>query len=173
LTLSFVLLPFIALAQPAASFEDVSRTVEPNQRVAVKDIGGDTTRGSVIRVTPSSITVSTGGDGTRSFERETVSEIRRSDRLWNGLLIGLGAGFLATEIWVHRLCGPRGEDEECAALVSGVGWLTFVPGGAVVGALVDKGLGNQLIYQSRGGAVVRVSPSIHRSRVGVSAHISF
>ena len=174
LLLSFTLLPVIAAAQQADTFEDMSRAVETNQRVAIKDVGGATTRGEVLRVTASAITLQVGLGRTRTFERATVSEVRRSDRLWNGLLIGAGAGVLATEIWSHQLCGPRGYDPECSAIVIGVGWLTFVPGATVVGALIDKAIGNQLIYSRRpGGAAIHLRPTISPSQVGFAAGVTF
>jgi preprotein translocase subunit YajC len=174
LMLAFTLFPAVAAAQRMATFDDISLVVEPGQRVAVKDIGGATTRGSILEVTPAAITLRIGGSRTRTFDRATVSEVRRSDRLWNGLLIGAAAGFIGTEIWSYSLCGPRGYDDECAAIVTGVGWLTFVPGGMAVGALVDKAIGTQLIYAQRPrGTSIYVAPAVSPSRLGLTARVSF
>jgi hypothetical protein len=153
------LLPLTALAQTPRAVEEWPQSIAPKQRVAITDIGGDKHRGSVIGVTPDSITLREDGR-TRTFERAIIAEVRRGDRLWDGMLIGAGAGFLATEIWSYQLCGPRGYDTECSAIVTGVGWMTFVPGGTAVGALIDKFTGNQLIYRRGRRNDVAVSPVV-------------
>jgi hypothetical protein len=179
LAASFAVIPVVSNGQEASSFEGLSKLLRPDQRIAVTDAGGHTTRGHVADVSPASITVrvtdSLGAERTRTFGPATVATIRRSDRLWNGLLIGAGAGFVATELWAYRLCGPRGSDSECSAIVTGVGWTAFVPGGAVVGALIDKAIGNQLIYSAapRKRTSMYVSPTIAPQRIGVTAALRF
>jgi hypothetical protein len=171
-------MPVVTNAQDAASFDDVQRLVKLNQQVVVTDAGGGKTRGNVVAVTPTTIIVRVddvfAAARTRTFDRAIVSTIRRSDRLWNGILIGVGAGFAATEVWSYNLCGARGTNAECTAIASGVGWVTMVPGGAVVGALIDKAIGNHLIYTSRANqASLRVSPSVTPRRASVAVTVAF
>jgi hypothetical protein len=172
------IVPGLVAAQEAASFQDLPRAIAPNQRVVITDVGGGKTRGNVIEVTPSTITLSAGdpfdSKRTLTFDRATVATIRRSDRLWNGLLIGVAAGFAATEVWSYSLCGTRSSNFECAAIATGVGWFTMVPGGAVAGALIDKAIGNNLIYISRPTrAELHVSPSITPRGAGLTLALTF
>ena len=178
IALCMAVIPTVVPAQETGSFDDVQRLLKPDQRVVVTDMGGGTTRGHVVEVTPSAVTIRVddafGPRRTRTFERGTVATIRRSDRLWNGFLIGLGAGIIASEVWVYNLCGPRGYDDECAAIATGVGLFTMVPGGAVAGLLIDKAIGNQLIYRAaRGRAMFDVAPVISPKGQGVVASIRF
>jgi hypothetical protein len=174
-----IVVPALARAQEPRPFEDVQRVVKRNQQVVVTDVGGGRTRGDVVNVDDASITLrwrdGLGIAQTRTIERPLVSTIRRSDRLWNGLLIGLGAGFAATEIWSYRLCGARGNDTECSAIATGVGWVAFVPSGAVIGALVDKAIGNQVIYRSapRSKPTVELVPTLSKGKAGFTAAIRF
>jgi hypothetical protein len=170
--------PTSAVAQPPDAFAQLSTTLGRNQRVLVQDTAGGKTRGQITDVAPDFIRLRVsdglGNVRLRTFRNIDVATIRRSDRLWNGLLIGTAAGFAATEIWVYRLCGPRGYDTECAAIALGVGWVSFVPAGAVVGALIDKAIGNQLIYRAGPKAAsVRIVPRLMPGRQAVTTTITF
>jgi hypothetical protein len=80
----------------------------------------------------------------------------KGDPLWNGALIGAGVGVAAAWVFLRKNCGPAGYDSECAAIAGPVGFVTFVPIGAVAGALVDKAIGRHSIAvsPSRGGGRV-------------------
>ena len=172
------LFPVLAAAQAVRAFEDVRRVVAPGQQVVVTDVGGGKTRGDIVDATSDAVTLRVsdafGARRTRTFAAETVASIRRSDRLWNGLLIGIGAGFLASEVWVYNVCGPRGYDAECSAIATGIGWVAFVPGAAVAGALIDKAVGNHLIYThaTQPGALV-ITPTLTPARAAIAATIRF
>ena len=149
-------MPVPARAQSApSSFADLSATLEPGQTVVVTDLGGRRTRGDVLDLGDSFMTLRVrngwGGEERRRFDESGVTSIRRADSIWNGLLIGLGVGVVASEVWRHSECGPRGYDTECSAIVSGVGVLTMVPAGAVAGAFIDKFIGTRS-YTDRAGA---------------------
>jgi hypothetical protein len=166
-------MPAVSHAQEMQSFDDIGRAVQVGDRLAIKDVGGATTRGKVVAVSSSSITLTEDG-ARREFDRTIIADVRRSDRLWNGLLIGVAGGFVASEVWVYGVCGPRGYDSECSAIASLVGWVTFVPGGAALGALVDKGIGNQLIYRrSAGRTSLHVVPILSPSRRGGAVSLRF
>ena len=129
-----LLAPALAHAQqPAESLDVLAQHGRPGQRIVVTDVDGNKIKGKLAAIDHTSIGVR-WHDGfaerTHIFDKANVREVRKTDSIWNGLLIGLGAGFVATEVWVHQLCGPRGSDAECAAIVSGVGWMTLAPGGA-------------------------------------------
>jgi RsiW-degrading membrane proteinase PrsW (M82 family) len=105
----------------------------------------------------------------KAVEAESAVLKRRGDSIWNGFLIGAGAGFAATEIWTYRMCGAN--DTECAAIVRSVGWLTMVPGGAVVGALIDKAVGQKLVHN--GDAALALAPVVAPRMQAVVGTISF
>jgi hypothetical protein len=175
-----VCLPSASLAQSstdAGTFAGLQGVLKPRQQIVVTDIGGGRTRGDVISVDEELLTLRVadgfGHQSTRTFRQPSVASIRRSDRLWNGILIGMGAGFAAAEIWRYQLCGTRNMDDECAAIAAGVGLVSFVPGGAVVGALVDKAMGNHLVYRSDRRATLQLAPVVTPMRQAIAATIRF
>lgn len=170
--------PPLAFAQQAASFADVPTMLRPHQRVVVTDRGGGKVRGTLVDVSSSAITLrvsdSLGAERLRTVQGGTVGSIRLADRLWNGLLIGAAVGFAATEVWRHNVCGPRDNDSECTAIATSVGWVSFVPAGALAGALIDKAIGNRLVYRATPTApAVRLSPVIAPTAVGLTAAVRF
>ena len=157
-----------------ASFAGLSGSLRPGSEVIVTGADGRNTKGDLLDLTASSLTLRVrdrwGGETRRRFSEAEVVGIRRSDRVWNGLLIGLGAGIVAAEVWRHSECGPRGHDAECSAIVFGVGVFTMVPGGAAIGALVDK-FTNELVFASR--PAVAVAPTVGRQHAGVALSLRF
>ena len=175
-----VLAPAAAWAQPeVATFSDVPRVLESGRKVVVTDQQGRKTKGHVSEVTPSTIALLTrdrwGEEQRRVFEAESVRAITKTDSLWNGVLIGIGAGFVAAEVFVWQVCGPRGHDDECAAIATPVGWVTMVPGGAAVGALIDRAIGNGALYRKppRAGRALTISPVIGPSAGGAVVSLRF
>jgi hypothetical protein len=169
--------PAMAQAVPE-SFADLPNTLKPGQAVVVTDVGGCKTQGVVLDLNDSFMTLRLGdrwaaGQRVR-FDEGRVTTIRRTDSIWNGLLIGLGAGVVASEVWRRSECGPRGYDSECSAIVTAVGWVTMVPAGAVTGALIDKFTGNRLVYRSRGsGMTLRLSPVIGPAQASAAVSVRF
>jgi hypothetical protein len=167
-----------AAQDTASSFAGLSGAVDAGDRVAITAVDGEKLRGDVIAATDDALTIRTvnswGDEERRTFAPQGVTLVRRADRLWNGALIGLGAGAVGAEIFVRQNCGPRGYDEECAAIAGPVGWLTMPPAGAAIGALVDKLIGNEVLYRRDGGrASVALLPSIGRSTRSLSMTITF
>ena len=167
-----------AFAQPpAATFAEIPRVLETGRKVVVRNVDGRKATGRVAEITATSLTIEVG-DALGTIRRQTYSSdsirsINRSDSIWNGLLIGLGIGIVSNELFVRHNCGPRGNDDECAAIVTAVGLVTFVPGGAVVGALVDKFTGNRLIYRAPQPSTLSVAPLIGQRGGGVSVSLRF
>jgi hypothetical protein len=174
---SALLLPASAAAQSeATSFDELQRMVKPGQRVVVTELDGRETKGAVTQVSADAVVLAVqdgSAAGARTFSERTVSSVRRTDSVWNGLLIGLGAGIAANEVFVRSNCGPRGNDDECAAIVTAVGLITFVPGGAVIGALIDKFTGNTRLYRSPTLASLALQPIVARNRTGLSLSVRF
>ena len=170
--------PAGAFAQaPADAFADVPKVLELGRKVSVRGIDGHKTTGRVVDITPTSLTVAIE-DALGTVEREVfpsqlIRSITRTDSVWNGLLIGLGAGIVGAELFVRGACGPRGHDDECAAIATGVGVTTFVPGGTIVGALIDKFMGNQLIYRAPQRSSLVIAPVVAPAAGGVSVSLRF
>jgi hypothetical protein len=172
----FATMPALSAAQEGRSFAAVQQQLKLNQQVLVTEIGGGTTRGDVVALSPNSITLrfhDAGIERRRTFGPQTIISIRRSDRLWNGLLVGIAAGIAASEIWHYRVCGRRGYDSECSAIIIPAGWTIFVPSGAVVGALVDKAIGNNLIYAAGRQATFAVQPRVSPGAAQLTASLRF
>jgi hypothetical protein len=175
---ALLLTPTVVLAQaPAATFAEMPRVLETGRTVVVTDSDGRRTKGRVAEITPSSLTLlvrdSWGMERRQLFPESGVRAINRSDSIWNGLLIGLGAGIVASEVFVRQNCGPRGHDDECAAIVTAIGVVTFVPGGATVGALIDKFTGNDLLYRAGPRSTLSIAPIVGRATGGVAVSLRF
>ena len=166
---SAFLLPAGAAAQSeATSFDELQRMLKPGQQVVVTELDGRETKGAVTQVSADAVVL-----GARTFSERTVLSVRRTDSVWNGLLIGLGAGIAANEVFVRSNCGPRGYDDECAAIATAVGMISFVPGGAVIGALIDKFTGNTRLYRTPMRASLAIQPIVARNRTGLSLAVRF
>ena len=161
-----------------SSFAALATTLRPGQTVVVTDAAGRKTKGVLLDLSDSFLTLRVGDRWAdveqRRFDESRITSIRRTDSIWNGLLIGLGTGIVASEVWRHSACGPRGFDDECSVIVSAVGLVTMVPAGAVAGALIDKFTGNRLVYRASGRATtLRVSPVVGRAQAGVAVSLRF
>jgi hypothetical protein len=119
---------------PAATFQGLAEVLERDQRVVLTTTDGTRVRGRFEKVETSRLLLRTG-DGTREYGESEVREIRqRGDRLWNGALIGAGAGGLGGAVFASGRPGCEGKE---ASFCSGIGFLLGVPLGAIVGVTVD------------------------------------
>lgn len=161
------LLPCPAAAQTIArSFGELEPVLAEGQLVIVTDGSGQKLKGRVESVSPSLLALKDASPGsahrTWTFTEGAVREIRRTDSVLNGALVGLGAGVGAFWVGLRARCGSP-LDEECA--LNG-GWailLGTVPVGAVVGAVVDSLVGRDLVYRVPSGSTRRrlhVSPRV-------------
>src|SRR5688572_1034304 len=126
--------PVSAMAQVAASFEQLMVLVEPDDTVTLRDFNGNQTRGRIALVTPSSLRLVVDG-APRDLAPSEVMEIRqrRGDSLANGAIIGAIAGGGFGLIGSILVCV---EEENCAAWVAGL-LTTYAALGAGVGVGVD------------------------------------
>ena len=67
-----------------------------------------------------------------------LKPVKQIDSVWNGVLIGAGAGAVATWIFTRANCGPAGHDVECTAVAALGGAAVFIPSGALIGGIVDR-----------------------------------
>lgn len=88
------------------------------------------------------------------------------DPVWNGVLIGAGAGAVGAWIFTRANCGPRGYDDECTAIAAVAGTAIFVPGGMLVGGIIDRLINKTL----PAGVTSRtaIAPMVSRRNPGVA-----
>jgi hypothetical protein len=177
--LALIIVPAPAWAQtPAETFADLPRVLDVGRKVVVTDADGQKLKGNVVEITPTTVTLLTrdewGVSQRTVFADDGIRAINRTDSVWNCLLIGLGAGIVGAELFVRQVCGPRGYDDECAAIATGVGVVTFVPGGLVIGGLIDRFTGNDLLYRaSPRRSTIVVAPVVGPRRGGVAVSLQF
>jgi len=68
----------------------------------------------------------------------TTKPVKVIDPVWNGVLIGAGAGAVGAWIFTRVECGPRGYDNECSAIATIAGTAVFVPAGMLAGGIIDR-----------------------------------
>jgi hypothetical protein len=188
--LAATLWPTVLGAQTVArSFEQLKRDLEPGQTVVVTDGTGAKTLGRVMEISESSLLLRTkeskrdasghehkSWGGQRAFAETDVTEINRKDSLWNGTLIGLGAGFGA--VWLAfkaDSCAPFPYDL-CFNSYGAFPLLVYPTLGAIAGASIDRTTGNGKVYlaPSRSSArSVTLRPWLHRRESGVALSMTF
>jgi hypothetical protein len=151
----------------ATSFADLQKLLKPGETVFVTDTDGHRTKGEVAKVSPSSLVILM--PATRAFAAMNVSEIRRTDSLKNGVLIGLVVGAGVGVAGIAAMCadGPDcGPWLSSGAMTAGIG--------AAVGAGIDALLGGGVLYRPPQGARrVRISPFRERDMKGISVSVGF
>ena len=141
-----------------------------DETIVIIDESGQKTRGKVAGVSAASLTVLT--PEKRIFVERSVAQIRRTDALWNGILIGtlVGAGVGWTGAGLNKL---RSEHEWWGTdfgLFGSVG----AAAGAVAGVLTDWATGNAPIYRTLSPSpAVAVSPWLGSNGSGVSVALRF
>lgn len=161
----------------AKSFGELRGVLLVGQTIVVTDVAGVNTKGEVAEVSAESLVLlnrdAYGSLRTTRFAADSVTQVRRTDTLWNGILIGAGVGVGVTVGVTQHLCGP--DDPECSANAGGVLGLALVPASAAAGALIDKLIGNNLIYRpsSPRGPSVAVSPRIGTRGLEMSLSVHF
>ena len=116
----------------ATTFRDLTGAIESGRRLTVTTTDGATVRGRFQGLEASRLFIRTG-DGSREFNESDVREVRRrGDRLWNGALIGLGAGAVGGML-LGNSRPSCGEDSFCGSIGFGAGAVL----GALIGLTVD------------------------------------
>lgn len=173
LVLAVAIVPNAASAQTVArSFDELQRTLKVGQTVFVTDKSGRQTKGEVADVSASSLVILT--PDTRTFVEGGVAEIRRTDRLWKGALIGLGVGAIPGAVGGLSGCAQY-SGHECvtgplfgALVIGGIGAAI----GAGIDALVNK-VGSLLYVSPQQTPGVTLSPLLGKDRRGVLLSVRF
>ena len=89
---------------------------------------------------------------------------RPRDSVLNGALIGAAAGVAGALVFTKMSCGTVSGDSECSMIAGPVGALIMVPAGIVIGALIDRSIGNNRVI---------VGPAVGKHKAGVAATVRF
>lgn len=173
LVLAVALVPNAASAQTVVrSFDELQRTLKVGQTVFVTDESGRRTQGKVADVSASSLVILT--PETRTFVEGAVTEIRSTDRLWKGALIGLGVGAIPGA--TAGLAGCAQYNRPACVTDPILGALVLGGIGAAIGvgidALVNK-VGKVLYVSPRQIPGVTLAPLLGKDRQGVLLSVRF
>jgi hypothetical protein len=104
-----------------------------------------------------------------------VKPVKQIDSVWNGAVIGAGAGVAGAWIFTRVNCGPRGYDKECSAIAAPLGFVLFVPGGAIAGAIIDRLINKTLPAGANAHAVIApiVAVKDGRKSTGLAMKMTF
>jgi hypothetical protein len=161
-----ILAPSPAPAQTLSnSFEELRLLLKNGQTVVVTDATGQRTKGKVADVSSSSLVVLV--PDARTFTERTVSEIRASDPVWNGALIGAAIG-TGLALWDY-LIDPS-EPGNAVVFTVAIGLGTAI--GAGIDALVNRG-GTLLYVSPRPIRRVMLSPILGKDRQGALVSVRF
>jgi hypothetical protein len=153
-----------AHVQPAHSWPDITRRLNPSQHVVVTDAQGSDVRGQLANVSPESLTLRTDS-GLRRFEAGSVARIRRDgDPLWNGLAIGAAVGVLGVILPDNKCTGQpiRCGDTQIPARVA------FLAASTAAGVAFDAMHRDRtVVYQSPGRLTVRIVPTMSPGGMGL------
>jgi hypothetical protein len=161
-----ILAPSPAPAQTVAnSFEELRQVLKKGQTVVVTDASGQRTKGKVADVSPSSLVVLI--PEARTFTEGIVTEIRATDPLSNGALIGAAIG-TGLAMWDY-LIDPS-EPGNAVVFTVAIGLGTAV--GAGIDALVNRG-GKVLYASPRQTRRLMISPVLGKDRQGALVSVRF
>lgn len=166
-----------AARQPLHSFADLPQRISPGHTVYVIDDAGLETRGQVVSLSPSELTLRVDGQ-PRSMSAPRIRQVQRyGDSVWNGLAIGAAVALPGMLISDPRYVPCRNDpqrtcsDNEIAQRVMGAALVAAV--GAGIDALIR---GRDQVYVapgpiSRAARRVVVSPRITDAGAGLTVSI--
>ena len=162
---------------PAGSLSELQQAIKPGQKIVVTDTSGRELRGTLAQISADRIALALPGGQVEIGESQMAQVQRVGDPLWNGALIGAGAGFGMGLLSMAR-CN--------AGLVCGAaaGPVILVESavGAGLGVAIDAmHSGRKLVYLNRDAAgtswrsrpALTVSPVFGKSRQGVMVALRF
>jgi len=154
---------------PVQSLGDLWQRVREGDTIEVATIRGHRVRGKFVKTSPSSVTLTVGGD-VQEFPSNEVRRVTRSGNryrsgaLWGGALIGTATALTSA--------GCNGDVNECGnpVLVGLVFGGTGALWGTIIGALIPK---HPVVFGSDTSLAVRVAPVLQVGRVGVAFSTRF
>jgi hypothetical protein len=161
------LVPSPAPAQTVATtFEELRQVVKNGQTIVVTDTNGQRTKGKVrnVAVSPPSLVVLV--PEARTMAEGTVAEIRTTDSLRNGGIIGGGVG-LGLAMWDYLIDPSEPGNAAIFSVAIGLG--------TVIGVVIDSLAGGaKVLYRSRQQPRrLTLSPFAAQHRQGVLISVRF
>jgi hypothetical protein len=157
--------------EDVGSFQDLGSLISVGDRVAITDLTGRATEGSLIALSASGLALMV--DGTRvEFAGTDVETVSRRDSRWSGTLWGLGIGGALGASFERALAGEYGRDD----IGYGSALVPFAAIGAGIGFGVDALIKGERIIYSRSHTSptsVSVSPMWNPSRKGIRVSVRF
>jgi hypothetical protein len=167
---TLLLFPMSGGAQvPATSFDELRQVLRAGNDVTVAGTDGRITKGKLVEVTASSLTVERyrwpwQKRVENNFGDTAVTTVKRMDSPWEGLLLGFAAGSIPTII---AGCHKNWRGEACA--------LVGVVGAAIGGAIDVRH--NKTVYRAgtppAGRGTVSLSPSLSTKAAGATLSLRF
>jgi len=167
LVLVLSMAPAAARAQtPATSFEELRLILKNGQTIVVTDANGQRTKGKVRDVSTSPPSLVIVAPAPLTFPAGSIAEIRTTDSLLNGALIGAGIG-TGLAVWDYLIDPSEPGNGAIFAVAIGLG--TAI--GAGIDALID---GRRVLYRSgQQKRSLTIAPIHARDRRGVQVAVRF
>ena len=171
---TLILLLLLGMAAPGAahaqtvatSFEELRRILKNGQTIVVTDTAGQRITGKVREVSTSPPSLGIDGPQPRTFRADSVAEIRTTDRVLNGALIGAGVG-TGLALWDYLIDPSEPGNGAIFAVAIGLGTAM----GAGIDALIDR---RRILYRSGGQkGRLTIAPIAARDRRGVHVTVRF
>lgn len=159
--------PGLARAQtPATSFDELRLRLKNGQTVVVTDTSGQRIKGKVRELSGSPPALAVLTPAPRTFVEGSIAEIRTTDSLLTGALVGGGIG-AGLALWDYLIDPSEPGNGVIFGVAIGVG--TAV--GAGIDALID---GRRLLYRAGPQErTVTIAPIAARNRKGVQVSVRF
>jgi hypothetical protein len=162
---------------PATTFEELrsSLKLKEGESIDVTEDNGSKYKARLAAITDRTLAITANGV-RRDLMESQVREIRRRrpDRLWNGMLIGMGAGIAAAAVGVAGQCGAN--DSECTAITTAVFVPVFAGIGLGAGAAIDFAIRkHETVFARPGGgnSTINIAPILAGRTAGVRVLLSF
>jgi hypothetical protein len=165
--LLFTFAPSQAPAQTtASSFDELRQTLKKGQTIVITGADGRRIKGKIGDLSASPPALLLLAPDGRTLGEDAISEIRATDGVLNGTLIGAGVGF-GLAMWDY-LVDPSEPDNAVIFSVA-------IGAGAAIGAGLDALIGRgKVLYRRRQRASrLTVAPLASRNRQGVVVSLRF
>ena len=161
--------------QVAVPFDQLRSRVAVGDKVTITDTMGRQARGTIARLSSSSLTLTVGVRQTEFFEAD-VERISQRDSRWNGTLWGLGVGAGLGALLDRGLVKEYGRED--IGIGESFGFIATAAGvGAGIGFVVDALIKGQRVVYSRSGTLTQtnltVFPIWATRRQGIAVLLTF
>jgi len=146
-------------AELAAKPEELTRRIKPGTRVFVIDWTGAERAGTIAAVSAQGVELESAATGRILVPEASIARIERTDRLWNGFLIGSG-------VWAFLGAGWFKVDV-ALGVISFAGYSSF---GAFIDWLKD---GREVLYRAERRPTVSLAPLVGPRATGAAVRITF